>query len=166
MEKNFGPLVITYEAIYFISLSQILTSSKSKVKFYLESFGGSSGIALSNRQTEAKEKAKAILCNLGEISSRLDNLILEYENSIKINKNEIINCKAKGFSYRLFAIRTESKSYTFDLLECSDKLNMGDIEINKNPREKINNAFFEFLYINNYPLETKFVEKMKIRKFI
>ena len=130
-------------------------SSKSKAKFFFESFGHSSSIALVKRQTDAKNVAREKLDNLGEISGRLENLVLEFENSIKIDKHEIIKCKSKGFGNRLFTIKTENKSFTFDLLEPYTNNIAGISNSIETPRKEIIKNFFDYLYKNNYPFENK-----------
>jgi hypothetical protein len=154
MEKKYGPLIIQPNTIYFICLSEILTSSKSKTKLLFESIGRSSAIALAKRQTHAKKTANEQLDRLGEITGKLDNLLLEYENSIKINKSEITQCVSKGFSYSLFTIKTGKKSYTFHLLEANKNNINEDARPIESSRKETNTAFFQFINNNNYPFES------------
>ena len=86
----FGPMVITPHAFYFISLVEF----GSNTMFSYPAIGRAAINSARKARRIFDEKTERELSNLGEnYIDKLDYLVLEKENSLKINKMDINWCK-------------------------------------------------------------------------
>ena len=85
----FGPMVVTPHALYFISLVEF----GSDTIFVYPAIGRAAIGSACKARRILDEKTERELRNLGDYVDKIDNLVLEKENSLKINKMDIEWCK-------------------------------------------------------------------------
>ncbi len=85
----FGPMVVTPHALYFISLVKF----GSDTIFSYPAIGRAAIGSARKARKILDEKTERELRNLGDYIDKIDNLVSEKENSLKINKMDIEWCK-------------------------------------------------------------------------
>lgn len=85
----YGPMVVTPHALYFISLLEV---GPNDIFSYPSIGRGMIGSARKAGEI-LKERTERELRSLGYYTDRMDNLVLEKDNSLKINKMDIEKCK-------------------------------------------------------------------------
>lgn len=137
----FGPMVITPRALFFISLVEF----NSNTIFSYPAIGrGAIGSARKAREILDK-KTEQELRNLGDYLDKLDNLILEKENSLKLNSLDILWCKLPKRYY----LQTGSPNLGIIYLKTMEK----KYEILFEEPKKIIHGLRDYLLNNLYPIK-------------
>ena len=137
----YGPMVVAPHALYFISLVEV---GPNNIFSYPAIGRGAIG-SVRKAGEILMEKTERELRNLGDYTDKMDNLVLEKENSLKINKMDIEKCKVPKRYYLqtgtptigVINIKTMTKKY----------------EILFEQPKKIIPGLKEYLINNLYPLK-------------
>lgn len=144
---SFGPLVVTPHAIYFISL----VHENFRRKMVLATFSETPRIVW-DAYEKAMEEGEDELKKLGIFLQKLDNLVLEKENSLKINKLDIELCKIP----QKYILYTGSPSYGALIVKTRDE---EKYEIRFWAPKKTTPALIHYFEKNYYPLKVTWGSK-------
>lgn len=111
----YGPMVVTPQALYFISLTEVDMGKEIAVAPIV---GGPIGALIAyNKNKQAMSETEDKVKSLENYAKQLDDLVLEKENSLKINKIDIELCKVPKRYY----LQTGSPKYGAINIRTKDK---------------------------------------------
>ena len=122
-----GQMVIFPQAIYFITLIKV--SPDDYFTYYGIGVSGAYSRTKKNREVIMKKKDRELI-KLGDYIDRIDDIIFERENSLKINKMEIEKCtipkryylQTGSFSSGVIKIKTINRKYEILFEEAKKKI--------------------------------------------